>query len=174
MFCWRITKYNPTYRNASGAYQKDEWTSFSDIGKKIGATTFTFAEYIIIEDSYVNAISQFLKCNEIQSMRITSLEKYSLPKNLSFYSQPLIDTFHVIVDNLVLDLETIQNVARLVLREDIWCQLVTKHMSVTFGYDYYMYITTDKECMASIILIQQTGLFVEPYTSPREQPKKIY
>lgn len=164
MFCWRITKYNPAYRNASGAYQKDEWTSFSDIGKKFGATTFTFAEYSTTENAYVDAIAQFLTCNDTQSMRIIFLEKHSLPKDLSFYSQPLIDTFHTIVDNLVLDQEAIQNVARLVLREDIWCKLVAQNMFIHFGYDYYMYITSEQNCDSAVMRIKQSGLFVEPYT----------
>ncbi len=34
-FMWRVTKYNPTFRDENGTYIKDEWTSFSDIGKKV-------------------------------------------------------------------------------------------------------------------------------------------
>ncbi|WCK55874.1 hypothetical protein PP175_08100 [Aneurinibacillus sp. Ricciae_BoGa-3] len=33
---WRITKYNPEYRNDTGIYKKEEWTSFYDIGDLIG------------------------------------------------------------------------------------------------------------------------------------------
>lgn len=29
MFWWRITKYNPIYRNEKGYYLKDEWSDFS-------------------------------------------------------------------------------------------------------------------------------------------------
>ena len=32
MYCYRITKYNPNLRDASGAYKKDEWIFYSDIG----------------------------------------------------------------------------------------------------------------------------------------------
>ena len=33
---YRITKYNPIYRDDEGKYLIDEWTSYTDIGKKIG------------------------------------------------------------------------------------------------------------------------------------------
>ena len=36
MYGWRITKYNPAFRDERGAYLKDEWTSVSDVGKSFG------------------------------------------------------------------------------------------------------------------------------------------
>ncbi|MFL0507599.1 hypothetical protein ACH0B5_17895 [Ureibacillus sp. 179-F W5.1 NHS] len=32
---WRITKYNPAFRDQDGAYMKDEWISSSDIGQHL-------------------------------------------------------------------------------------------------------------------------------------------
>ena len=29
---WRVTKYNPQYRNRKGVYTKEEWTEVADIG----------------------------------------------------------------------------------------------------------------------------------------------
>lgn len=31
---FRITKYNPQFRNKQGEYKNEEWTSVYDIGKK--------------------------------------------------------------------------------------------------------------------------------------------
>jgi len=31
-----VTKYNPRFRKSSGAYTRDEWTSFADIGHSFG------------------------------------------------------------------------------------------------------------------------------------------
>ena len=33
MFSWRITKYNPAFRNSVGAYLKNDWIAVCDIGK---------------------------------------------------------------------------------------------------------------------------------------------
>lgn len=32
MYEYRITKYNPAFRKSNGAFSKDEWTSYSDVG----------------------------------------------------------------------------------------------------------------------------------------------
>jgi hypothetical protein len=31
---YRITKYNPIFRNNIGYYQRDEWTEYSDIERR--------------------------------------------------------------------------------------------------------------------------------------------
>ena len=56
MHCYRITKYNPKYRNSSGAYLKDGWTSISDIGTIYNGKKSTLKEYFKIEEAYVKAI----------------------------------------------------------------------------------------------------------------------
>jgi hypothetical protein len=36
VFEYRVTKYDPTRRDARGAYTREEWTSFGDIGQRLG------------------------------------------------------------------------------------------------------------------------------------------
>ncbi len=36
---YRISKYNPTFRTEEGIYEKEEWTSYYDIGKIIAGKT---------------------------------------------------------------------------------------------------------------------------------------
>jgi hypothetical protein len=50
MFEYRVTKYDPAHRAASGAY-RDEWTSFSDIGRSFGGVILTVEQYQRIEDA---------------------------------------------------------------------------------------------------------------------------
>lgn len=67
MYKYRITKYNPAYRDKKGTYTKEEWTSVSDIGKKY-ASSFTAREYIKTENLYIDAIENIInnvKCDNI-------------------------------------------------------------------------------------------------------------
>ena len=50
---WRITKYNPAFRNEKGAYLKNEWISISDVGKSFDGKILTLPEYQKAEDAYV-------------------------------------------------------------------------------------------------------------------------
>ena len=59
MYQYRITKYNPKYRQLDGKYLNNEWTSYSDIGKKYNGKLFTMQNYIEVENSYVTAIILF-------------------------------------------------------------------------------------------------------------------
>ena len=36
----------------------------------------TYAEYLLIENAYVNAVSLFMSCNNLTGLLITCLEKY--------------------------------------------------------------------------------------------------
>jgi len=80
---YRITKYNPLHRTTSGSYQKNERASFSDIGKSFDNKKLTFNEYLLVEDTYIQAIVGFMECNQVDTMRITSLEKHTLLQNTS-------------------------------------------------------------------------------------------
>ena len=66
---WRITKYNPAFRDERGVYLKDEWTSVSDVGKSFDGVVLTFKEYREIEDNYVStalSLTPLLKLSLIE------------------------------------------------------------------------------------------------------------
>jgi len=42
---YRVTKYDPAWRDASGAYIVDEWTSVTDIGRAFGGRPDSHARY---------------------------------------------------------------------------------------------------------------------------------
>lgn len=129
MFCWRITKYNPQYRDAKGAYLKDEWTCYSEIGKKFGNKEFTFTEYEKIENLYIRTIILFMECLQINSLKVINLEKDGKrPKKISF------DTVKVINEELI-SKEQLILIVPLILRKIIWAKLEVAEMYVHFGYD---------------------------------------
>jgi hypothetical protein len=50
---FRITKFDPRLRSEDGVFMRDEWTSISDIGRTYPTGVFTLAEYIEVEEAYV-------------------------------------------------------------------------------------------------------------------------
>lgn len=42
---YRVTKYNSRSRTSAGAYTRDEWISFGDIGRSFGGVELTRDEY---------------------------------------------------------------------------------------------------------------------------------
>lgn len=163
MFCWRITKYNPQFRNASGNYTKDEWTSFSDIGVSCDNKKLSFEDYKAVEDAYIATILLFMDCVNISTMKAVGLEKFD---TCSFDSQEAVQIFHQIANNDIIDKEMVACVSRMALREDLWCKLESDVMYVHFGYDYYMYIGVSATCNITVNEVEKMGLFIEPYKSP--------
>lgn len=166
MFCWRITKYDPQYRDCNDAYIKNEWTSYSDIGKTFESTKFFFNEYIKIEDMYVSTIFSFMKCLNLDVLQVISLEKDLPLQKDSDCSSLMLDEISSIKNGDLINKKLIEIITRLTLREKLWCKLEVHDMYVHFGYDYYMYIGSSKACKSSIIKIEKWGLFVESYESP--------
>lgn len=166
MFSWRITKYNPCYRNYQGAYLKNEWISYGDIGISFDNTLFTFEDYIKVENMYIEAILLFMYCLEVSYLTFTPMEKYVLDKNDAHFSSSMIRLFNSIRDGIVVNRYTVDDLVRLILRETIWGKLKAQNMYVHFGYDYYMYIGAVHPCLKTIQKIKHMGLFVEKFDSP--------
>ncbi len=167
MFSYRITKYNPAFRNPEGAYLKNDWTSVSEIGKTFDSKPLTQEEYLQTEDAYVKAIMLFMDYLNLPTLKIIRLSKHDLSPNNN-YPESLIKTYEMISKGQEVNPEQVGNIARLALREEIGCQLQSnKKMFVHFGYDYYMYIGSSKALPDSLKNeIEKTGLFVEEFESP--------
>lgn len=156
MHYWRITKYNPLYRDDKGDYTKDEWTSYSDIGKTFQGKILTLEEYLKIEKAYIQAVLLFMKCLNLTLLRISCLEKDGRrPKKITT------DNNIEIINNQDVNAETIKHIIQLILRDKIWCKFKAKDLQVRFGHDFYMLIRSLKSCDFTIKKIEQIGLFVE-------------
>ncbi|HEX7714175.1 MAG TPA: hypothetical protein VF531_09135 [Bacillota bacterium] len=171
MYQWRVTKYNPIFRDERGAYKKDEWTSISDVGKTYTGKDFTLDEYLKVEDLYVKAISEFMDSMKISALSVINLGK---PERLMFnsrfesiYNHDMVKLYTNIQDDKRIGIEEVMIISRLVLRENLCCKLREKHkMFVHFGYDYYMYLGCSSKNQSVIQKIEDNGLFVEEYISP--------
>lgn len=68
MYNWRITKYNPKFRDESGSFLSQEWTSYHDIGKVFGTHILTYSDYKKMEDDYVAIVSSFMDYLDIDKL----------------------------------------------------------------------------------------------------------
>ncbi|MEK5464930.1 hypothetical protein MKY64_07940 [Paenibacillus sp. FSL R7-0210] len=175
---WRITKYNPEYRNNHDQFMKEDWTSFSDIGKPFNGEILTFNDYIKIESKYVNTVSFFISYLEIPYLKVTHLEKYihnELELEHKHYQFPYFkhtsdqETFiTTIKDETIVDEKQTRQLCRYILRDHLWCKLEYNDLFfVHFGFDFYMYIGCNIDCTPLIKeILTDTSLYIENCISP--------
>jgi hypothetical protein len=163
MFSYRITKYNPAYRNSQGHYLKNEWILYADIGKEFDDGVLTLEQYLKVENAYVDAILSFMECLGIETLHVTALEKNVTPRRNELFS---LSFFNNLENGSVLNTQLIKVVTAMILRNYLWCKFEAPGMYVHFGWDYYMYIGSAKACKTAIRSIEKSGLFVEEYESP--------
>ncbi|WP_086350812.1 hypothetical protein [Candidatus Enterococcus clewellii] len=162
MFFYRITKYDPNYRDEKGRYVGPEtWTSVSDVGKKYNGSVLTYDEYIFYETMYIHSICAIMQLNSVSQMNVVSLEKYDFVSLDDYITR---DEFDTLRNNQRLYKNQLAIVSRMILRETIWGKLVEgEKLWIHFGYDYYMYIGSEKEITAEHI---PSTLFIEKCKSP--------
>lgn len=158
MHCqYRVAKYDPNNRNEWGHYIKDEWTSFSDIGKAFADGVFTYDEYEKAESAYINTIFAFMECISIKALKLTAVWNGKRYKEAGFQFK----------NGTEYSGEKLRRVIQLTLRGKIGCHLVSEpSMFVHFGYDYYMYIGTNKLCPEALARAKESGLHPEKFESP--------
>jgi len=160
-----ITKYNPKFRNNLGHFEKEEWTSISDINKIYNGKLFTFEDYLKAENLYVKSIILALSFFKSKSIKITHI--YKLDKKEDFKKHNSLGLYNTYISikngNIIKDEKTIDDLIRLRLREHIGELELTidskSRSEILFGFDYYMYLNTNKDVTSLLKQISSTGLF---------------
>lgn len=171
MYKYRISKYNPQYRDEYGVYKKSEWTSYCDIGKIYDGKKFKVDDYIKSEQKYCDTILNILKSIGANEVIVKDLE-------LNYMNDEIEDMLEL--RGLILSLEdkTIINSIRnndkikvnelrpylkLILREGFWCKLIDAYtlVQVEFGYDFYVYIHCKSISDAIINDYAKQGMYIE-------------
>ena len=166
-FSYCISKYNPAYRNKSGTFTKNEWTSYHDIGYMFDNTALTLATYLNIENAYIMSVIEFMKCTNVSSFYVVGLEKIEDPKYDENSTVHMNTLYKKVTENYNASLIDIIDICRLILREHIWCKLENNNkLCVHFGYDFYMYIVSNSKCKNTFKYINDMGLFIESFRSP--------
>ena len=168
---YRISKYDPLLRDERGNFIGEDWTSFSDIGKKYNGIVLTNLQYADVEAKYIDAITTILHHCQINTMIVEGLEKQfsasALKKllgryNLQFTQQ---DAKFVsqIKNGLRLDMTGIKKTVMLVLRDCCWCELLseTGEVKIEFGYDYYVYLQGVNIDANTIASFRSEGIYIE-------------
>ena len=145
---YRITKYDPQFRDATGAFSRHEWTSYRDVGASV-----SLDDYLRIEATYVSVAIAFLIEAGIGWLQVDSLENAG--KTPVAYAE-----------GAVLAPAEWESAFRSVLREHFWCRFQSSESFVHFGWDYYMYVGVPRHCPKAHAAAGASGLFVEECSSP--------
>lgn len=169
---YRITKYNPEFRNEKGHYLYDHWTETLDVGKVLEGELVTKEEYLRVEKDYINAVLGILKdCNQ-EYLRLINFHKDSFRHSLEINAK---EWFHEsefeeldLYEDKKVSLEEIPSIVKLNLRSYFFTSLeIAGKFYFQFGYDFYMYVGCPKLSPARIKDLNSTSLFVdEGYFSP--------
>jgi hypothetical protein len=169
MFCYRITKYNPDFRDEDGAFQGEDRISISDVGKNFSGRILTFEEYLSVENKYISSALHFFNETNLKNLSVVGLEqKQDQKRNVEDVRFSGIDYEKKnLREGVAIDVSNLPQLCRLVLREIIWCRLKSgQDFYIHFGYDYYMYIRTSVWPDSSVNFAKELGLFVEEMESP--------
>jgi len=154
-----VSKYNPKDKCNNNFNPGLEWSSISDVGKTYSNRVLTISEYLKIENDYITTINCFIENLGIDQLKIINIEKYKLNRNqFSIYDDLLIILHSNIVKGQYLKRSEISTISRLALREDLWCILYNQNprFILEFGYDFYVFIKTQKQMKGIINSIQET------------------
>lgn len=172
MYKYRITKYNPLFRDAEGRFTRDYWTSISDIGKVFENQELTIEMYKKTEDSYIKAVHltmDFLNLPHLYARNIiksfpddqflTEIKAY-----MELYPNDLLHYYFSTNNNEKITYEHIDKHCRLQLREDLGSVVFYPRKCKLFiGYDYLMSIHSHIPLDPIFQSIQNLGLFVEEF-----------
>jgi hypothetical protein len=167
MYYYRITKYNPIFRDGMRYTIENEWTAVSDIGNP-EYNSPTASEYLFMEDKYWNTLKYLLDLCNIKCMKIQKLEKrHDTPHIFTehkFFSPSSLNK--AIKNDRPIGMINIELVTRLCLREEMWCQLKGKQKTfIHFGYDYYVFFGTSVDHTIESTKIPD-GIYIENFKSP--------
>ena len=144
---YRVSKYDPAFC-VDGVYQKEEWTSYSDVGLCFDGIMFTEEDYCRTEKQYIRFFRRILQETSTDRVEIVQLERYKpvLWRRGQMLCGEQLDSF-----------------LRDCLREKCWGRLENAALAFELGYDYYMHLACgiDHEAMESIV--KEEGLFLEEW-----------
>jgi hypothetical protein len=71
---YRVTKYDPAFRDAADAFAKQDWTAISDIGRSFGGVTLRKEDYLRTESAYIETAMKFFTEDRAPAFRAVGVE----------------------------------------------------------------------------------------------------
>jgi hypothetical protein len=73
---YRLTKYDPSLRDETGAFQGDDWTTVSDIGETFGGVQFDLSTYLEVESRHLIAVASFIEEAAVTKLVARNVENH--------------------------------------------------------------------------------------------------
>ncbi|HYE53353.1 MAG TPA: hypothetical protein VD996_00865 [Chitinophagaceae bacterium] len=158
-----VTKYNPALRDENGYYKKNEWTGFFQIGQMFDGEIFTIESYLETEKKYIEAAIYFFEFHNCDKIILKGVEKYSLAEYNHADLDELSLLYNRIAEGDIISIKDLATILKLILRELMWAELfcsTSNDVALHFGYDFYMYFSSDQDMNPLFERIKEIGLFV--------------
>lgn len=156
MFEYRVTKYDPAFRDRGGRYLREEWTSVGDIGRSFEGGVLTQEEYLRVEDVHLKTVLAFLREAGCDRLLAVGVENHggcpTAPADGDSLAGP-----------------RLEDAIRRLLRAEFWCRLEGDGCFLHFGHDFYLYVGVPSPCTQACLVASRLGLFVEEFSSPYRQ-----
>lgn len=171
MVRYRISKYNPLYRDENGNYTKDEWTAISDIENYINGEKLSLEEYLDTESKYIKILDSILDELSIEYLYVMELEgqRDSINDEYVFngFTKDIVQMISSLKEGQELNRQEISYIVKGMLREIIWCGLYSKtvHVIIKSGFDFYINIICPKLSESIIKNAIREGIYVEEIIS---------
>jgi len=146
-FTWRISRYDPAFRDERGSYTVGTWTSIADVGEAFEGREFTIDEYEEVETAYAEAFLAFAEEAGVKRVQVRKLERGG----------------EALREGATLTLREAAEVVRSMLREQVVCKLESpeNHFFVHVGFDLYMYLGSAQPCPNAVARASALGLHVD-------------
>ena len=135
---FQISKYDPVFKTEDGKYIKDDWTSVSDIDKIFDGKILTIDDYMAMESRYIKIIKRVLDEIESSYLKVVGLEKFDdyLDKlDRIPYNKRSDEIYESLEEGKVLPINDALVLLELMLRENVWCYLTNKYVTIQTGHD---------------------------------------
>ncbi|AJH01451.1 hypothetical protein LF65_04922 [Clostridium beijerinckii] len=167
MVRYRISKYNPVYRDEDGNYTREEWTAISDVEKTINGDKLSLEEYLDIESKYIIILDNILNELSIENLYVMELEeqKNSINDEYVFtgFTKEIVRKISSLEEGQQLNRKEINYIIKAMLREIVWCGLYSKtiHVIIKSGFDFYINIICPKLSESVIENARRIGIYIE-------------
>lgn len=164
---YRVTKYNPAFRDEQGRYLRDEWTDFSDIGCTFSGRVLTAEQYYEVERHYIEVCISAWEKQGCPQIFLKDIENNSLP-----FWIPQRIRGALWFPKVIKDEKHLSEIIKRILENRLWARLEGEQFFIHFGWDYYMYIGTLLKPNLMSELASEYDLYCEEMISPHHKEQQ--
>ncbi len=165
---YRITKYNPTWRDCNDVYTRSEWTSVYDFAR---SKRLPLQTYLETEKAYIATYLDILRANHVVMLQLRQVENaltvQECLQTADAYGISLTDAQLLFLqnadENTAFAIDDFVTVFQLIIRELLWGSIQSSDGTVviTVGYDYYTYITCPEITQDLIAAAKRRSIYIE-------------